>query len=220
MADFYTLVMTLASFMLLLTTFNNPHLYSAYQYRLGLFPKEQSYAEFYDKYLESTKSETGFYKRKPDSGDEISHDEVLGIFYNLIKTNPAASIEFAMNIYKHSGRVYSFEKNKGDLARYVLKHFDLRGVVAQAAFGSVDLVDQTLWSGSILVTAFDGDPGCSSDLRAWIAAEFADKSYLPHLSMEVFRWKKKRDGETVYDCFKQYFSQRPDIYEAAKGVSW
>lgn len=212
--------MNLSTFMLLLTTFNNPHLYSAYQYKLGLFPKDQSYGAFYSEYLESTKSETGMYKRKPNSLDEISHDEVLGIFYNLIKTDPAKSMDLAMEIYRRGGRVYSFNSNKNDIARYVLKHFDVRGVIAQAAFGSVDLIDQVLWAGSIVVTAFDGDPGCSSDLRTWLASEMADKSTLPHFAMVAFRWKKKHDNETVYDCFKQYFSNRPDVYEASRGIAW
>jgi hypothetical protein len=212
------MIPSIQAFLAFALTFNNPHLYMAYEHKLSLFPVTESYEEFYFDYLKQTKSATGFYKRRPDSGDEISHDELLGIFYNVKNTGYGTLL--AQRILKEGGYFYSHEKNKHDLSRYVMKHFDLRGIIALHAHDSVDAIDQVLWAFAIARRAMSDDDGCSYKLRTWIAAEFADQVPLPALAMLLFRHMMEKKGITVQNCMTLYFPNHPEMARMADGMKW
>lgn len=212
---------TLAAFIAFAFTWNNPHLDMAVRHKAGLFPQYESYSEFYGEYLNNTKSGK-FYKRKPRSGDEISHDELLGIFYNIKASGDSSGLgkKLAQDILSDGGRFYSFEANKYDPARYVMRIFEMRGIVNLEANGAVDFIDQILWAGSIVGSALSKDDGCSHHLREWIASDFADQVYLPAIAMTFYRVHTKARGITLPGCIAQYYPNNPEMLEAVATKSF
>jgi len=212
---------TLAAFIAFAFTWNNPHLDMAVRHKAGLFPPYESYSEFYDDYLKNTQSGK-FYKRKPNSGDEISHDELLGIFYNIEAAGLSDTVgkKLALDILSEGGRFYSFEKNRDDPARYVMRIFEVRGIVNLEAHGAVDIIDQILWFGAILSSAFSSDSGCGYHLREWVSSGFADRVFLPSIAMNFYRTHVSNKGITLKSCLAQYYPNHPELVQSVATKSF
>lgn len=209
--------MPIAEIVAFIMTFNNPHLYTAYTHKLGLWPSEPDFIEYYWGYYDECRSQhTPFLKRKPDSTDEISHDEVLGVLYNLYNSYPGEAEELSMRILRAHGMVYSHPENEDDPARYVMKHFDVRGVVEYIALETVDPLTQALWAITIIKRALSDDPGYSHHLRTWIADEFASKVFLPSIAMQFYKLIMNQKGKTLESAMKAYFVPYPFMADAAK----
>jgi len=208
----------------LMTVHNNPHLYCAYQHKLGLYQdKDKSFDIFYLEYFAQCLAETGFFKRKPDSEDEISHDEVLGALYNLYQIDKTEAQEVAHSMIRSGYIVASFYKNYTELNRYVAKHFDVKGFIDFCAYGRCDYITQIAWSITILRRAFSKDPGWSHHLRTWIVSEYADKAGgITRLSMSIYRITMFFKKKTVAKALSGYFKCNPELSEAAKaiGAKW
>jgi hypothetical protein len=207
----------------LMVIHNNPHLYCAYQIKLRLWADVyKPFCIFYYEYFSSCLSESGLFKRKPDSEDEISHDEVLGALYCLDVCDPNDPVDIARLIQKRGYMAYSFNKNAHDISRFVGKHFDVKGVVDYFANDKVDYITQLLWAGTIIARALSRDNGWSHHLRTWIASEFADNAgTITKLAMICYRIIMRIKGKTLPDALLGYFNSQ-EICDQAKaiGAKW
>jgi len=204
-------------FKVLMTVHNNPHLYCAYQHKLGLYQdKDKSFDIFYLEYFSQCLAETGFFKRKPDSGDEISHDEILGALYNLYQIDKKEAQEVAHSMIRSGYMVSSFYKNYTELNRYVAKHFDVKGFIDFCAYGRCDYITQIAWSITIVRRAFSKDNGWSRHLRTWIVSEYADQAGgITRLAMAFYRAMMFFKKKTVPKALSEYFPRNPELSHKA-----
>lgn len=187
--------------------YNQTHLYLAYVFRLFKPTLTENQLDFMDNIFSWALA-----LKRYQSGDPISHDELLGIIYNLWYVGKYQELRMIHNYLKTNGGYIP------EMPGSQFRMLELEACLDAAVGYKPSPWLQIGYSIRIMSRCFEKLQGNgSSFLRAWLSIPLMINSPISAFFILVFQSVMKLRRITLEDCFKEYFKIIPEMALAARG---